>query len=270
MTSSFFGIELDYDNPIRKVSLVQWLAEKKVAFHMNAKDEFYQSWNAKYPATKDITDPQELIRQGITFKNGDKSYDVLSQVSGHVLFELALLIGVVHIIMSYLRYINRNWAGIGWIAFMIGCVLYFAHYFQMPTFLNYVFGVPLEAGDIGFQLMIGGIIFACIASLIQNKWKGSLELMNMIQIFADIMSYTRLYALALAGAVMTTTIRDMTTALPAVLGIVLAIFAHLINLVLGTMSGVIHGLRLNFLEWYHYSFEGGGKKFRALKLFKHK
>jgi V/A-type H+-transporting ATPase subunit I len=31
------------------------------------------------------------------------------------------------------------------------------------------------------------------------------------------------------------------------------------------MGGVIHGLRLNFLEWYHYSFEGGGKRFNPLK-----
>jgi len=31
------------------------------------------------------------------------------------------------------------------------------------------------------------------------------------------------------------------------------------------MSGVIHGLRLNFIEWYHYSFEGDGKLFNPLK-----
>jgi V/A-type H+-transporting ATPase subunit I len=48
----------------------------------------------------------------------------------------------------------------------------------------------------------------------------------------------------------------------------LVLIAHFINLVLGTMGGVIHGLRLNFLEWYHYSFEGGGKKFQPLKLLK--
>ncbi|EPP35519.1 putative V-type sodium ATP synthase subunit I domain protein [Chlamydia psittaci 84-8471/1] len=31
------------------------------------------------------------------------------------------------------------------------------------------------------------------------------------------------------------------------------------------MGGVIHGLRLNFIEWYHYSFDGGGKLLHPLK-----
>jgi V/A-type H+-transporting ATPase subunit I len=34
------------------------------------------------------------------------------------------------------------------------------------------------------------------------------------------------------------------------------------------MGGTIHGLRLNFLEWYHYSFEGGGKPFDPLRKLK--
>jgi len=34
------------------------------------------------------------------------------------------------------------------------------------------------------------------------------------------------------------------------------------------MGGVIHGLRLNFIEWYHYSFDGDGKLFDPLKLLK--
>ena len=42
------------------------------------------------------------------------------------------------------------------------------------------------------------------------------------------------------------------------------------NLGLGLMSGIIHGLRLNFLEWYHYCFEGGGRLFKPLKRLKTK
>jgi V/A-type H+-transporting ATPase subunit I len=46
------------------------------------------------------------------------------------------------------------------------------------------------------------------------------------------------------------------------------ILGHGINISLGLMAGVIHGLRLNFIEWYHYSFEGGGRFFNPLKLLK--
>lgn len=50
-------------------------------------------------------------------------------------------------------------------------------------------------------------------------------------------------------------------------GIIVILGGHGINFVLGTMGGVIHGLRLNFIEWYHYSFDGGGKLFKPLRRF---
>ena len=70
----------------------------------------------------------------------------------------------------------------------------------------------------------------------------------------------------MAGAIVASTINDMASNLPIVLSILLLIVGHSMNIVLGVMGGVIHGLRLNFLEFYHYSFEGGGKKFEPLKL----
>jgi V/A-type H+-transporting ATPase subunit I len=50
-------------------------------------------------------------------------------------------------------------------------------------------------------------------------------------------------------------------------GALIIALGHVTNITLGIMGGVIHGLRLNFLEWYHHCFEGGGKKFNPLKLF---
>ena len=75
-------------------------------------------------------------------------------------------------------------------------------------------------------------------------------------------------ATCIAGAIVAGTINEIAVGLPIILGVLLIVISHLVNIVLGTMSGVIHGLRLNFLEWYHYSFEGGGKQFKPLKLLK--
>jgi V/A-type H+-transporting ATPase subunit I len=50
--------------------------------------------------------------------------------------------------------------------------------------------------------------------------------------------------------------------IPAVL---ILIFGHSINLLLGIMGGVVHGLRLNFLEWYRWSFEGDGLMFKHFR-----
>ena len=63
---------------------------------------------------------------------------------------------------------------------------------------------------------------------------------------------------------MAATFNNISSNLPLVLGIIVLIFGHGINIVLAIMGGVIHGLRLNFIEWYHYSFEGGGHRFKPL------
>ncbi|MBI3900851.1 MAG: V-type ATP synthase subunit I, partial [Chlamydiia bacterium] len=90
----------------------------------------------------------------------------------------------------------------------------------------------------------------------------------VIQVFADVMSYLRIYALSLAGMIMAATFNRIAASAPFFLGILVILAGHALNLVLALMGGVIHGLRLNFIEWYHYSFEGGGRKFNPLSLLK--
>ena len=69
--------------------------------------------------------------------------------------------------------------------------------------------------------------------------------------FADTLSYLRLYALGLAGAIVGSTINEIASGMPLILGVLLIVVSHFINIILATMSGTIHGLRLNFIEWYH-------------------
>jgi V/A-type H+-transporting ATPase subunit I len=78
----------------------------------------------------------------------------------------------------------------------------------------------------------------------------------------------RLYALGLAGSIMAATFNNVGAAVGFAAGVLVVLLGHGVNILLGTMSGVIHGLRLNFIEWYHYSFDGGGKLFNPLM--KHK
>lgn len=269
LMTSFFGMQISPDNPLRKLSLIQWLAEKKAAYHMTQQDSTYQGWLQKYPGIADIQDPHELVMYRPFDATPGKAPEILGSVANNIMFELALFIGVVHLILSLLRYSGRNWNNLGWVAFLIGAYLYFAAHLGVPSILNFVGGIDLvEGGRVGFGLMIGGILFAWIGSIIRNGWTGIFELMSLIQVFADVLSYLRLYALALAGAIVASTVNDIASGIPFLLGAVLVVISHAVNIVLGTMSGVIHGLRLNFLEWYHYSFEGGGKRFQPLELIK--
>ncbi len=147
--------------------------------------------------------------------------------------------------------------------------LYFPFYLQVPSLLNFVGGVDLaQGGAVGFQMMFIGIGIAWVLSIIKHGWVGLFEVVTLIQVFADTLSYLRLYALGLAGAIVASTINEIASGLPLILGILLILCYHFVNVVLSIMSGIIHGLRLNFLEWYHYSFEGGGKQFQPLRLLK--
>lgn len=266
MTSSFFGLHIGQDNPLRKISLINWLVHKKAEYHFNQKDAVYEFWVKKFPNLKDAKDSNEFLLGAKTEHEGHEQYDMVTKFADNVLLELALMVGVFHLIVSFIRYLDRNWSGIGWIIALIGSYLFVPQFIDSTSIIHFAFGLPVkEAAQSGLYLMIGGFAAAFILALIRHRWLGLLEPTHIIQIFADTMSYLRLYALAFAGAVVVETINGFAGSMNIVFGAILFIFGHLMNIVLGVMAGVIHGLRLNFLEWYHYSFEGGGKNYNPLR-----
>lgn len=267
LTSSFFGIVLPPDNPVRKVSLVTFLAEKKAEYHLARQDKTYENWLKEYPPLKNRTKDESVIFQGYTEKDGIRNYGLLASLTDQILLELALIIGVFHILIGLIRYLPRNYPNFGWILFLLGSLLYFPSYLGAPSLFNYWLGVPLDRGGaVGLQLIALGIPTAVLLSIFKNGLLGLTEIMNLIQVFADVLSYLRLYALGLSGAIVSATINDVASLLPFLLAVILMVIGHMVNMLLGIMGGVIHGLRLNFLEWYHYAFEGGGKKFKPLEI----
>lgn len=47
LITSFFGMQIDINNPIRKFSLVQWLSTKKIAYHIAHQDSSYDYWTKR-------------------------------------------------------------------------------------------------------------------------------------------------------------------------------------------------------------------------------
>jgi len=97
-------------------------------------------------------------------------------------------------------------------------------------------------------------------------------LYSMVQFFSDVLSYLRLFALGLAGSLLAQTFNGLALDIwksgiaGMVFAVVIFLLGHTVNLALCIMSGVIHGLRLNFLEWYRWSFDGDGKAFKPFRL----
>lgn len=269
MTTSFLGVDFVPDSKWREVSLINWLVHRKVNYVMAHGGSDYQEWISQFEGLAQAQTADDFIMGAVKEVEGKTSYVVYNQYTNNIMMELVIFIGTVHIMLSFLRYADRNWAGIGWVIFMVGAYLYFPSILKAITMLNFVFNVPEEAGArIGLYMVFCGIGLAVLMALIQKRLGGLAEVMQVTGVFADVMSYLRIYALSLAGMIMSETFNTIGGKLPLYVGIFIILAGHTINFTLALGGGVIHGLRLNFIEWYHYSFEGGGRPLRPLTFLK--
>jgi V/A-type H+-transporting ATPase subunit I len=97
-------------------------------------------------------------------------------------------------------------------------------------------------------------------------------LTRVSSMFGDVLSYMRLFALGLASASLAATFNGLATDLAGgvpgagvALAIVVAALGHGINLALGIVSGAVHGLRLNFIEFFGWGLTEEGYPFRAFE-----
>ena len=109
-------------------------------------------------------------------------------------------------------------------------------------------------------------------SVLMRGVDGLMALTQVTKIFGDALSYLRLFALGLASASLALTFNDLAVqvgesveGLGLLLKILLLLIGHVLNLLLGLVSGVVHGLRLNYIEFYNWALSGEGYPFRPFK-----
>jgi len=94
--------------------------------------------------------------------------------------------------------------------------------------------------------------------------------LGVVNVFSDIMSYIRLWAVGLAGAAIAHTINGMAGPMLGgfliFAGIILLIFGHGLNMVLNVLSVLVHGVRLNTLEFSgHVGLAWSGTAYKPFK-----
>ncbi|AFS24907.1 V-type ATP synthase subunit I [Chlamydia psittaci] len=266
-TTSFFGISISPSNPLREYSLTHVLALKKAEYYLEKHPKGYKELVNEHPLLKDKQTPKEFLLATETV-NGDvgKRAVVYDKFTDNILMELALFVGVIHMALGMLRYIRQRYSGLGWIIFICGAYLYLPLYLQSVSLIHYLFHVPYDFGGVlGYYGIFVGIGLAVSGAVLQRGIGGIDEITAIIQVFSDVLSYLRIYALGLAGAMVGTTIVQISNRFSPAIAFIIILFGHSVNILLSIMGGVIHGLRLNFIEWYHYSFDGGGKLLHPLK-----
>ncbi len=126
---------------------------------------------------------------------------------------------------------------------------------------------------IGFVM---GFIFANYEGSILKSVVSSLTnivsvLLGVVNVFSDIVSYIRLWAVGLAGAAISATVNELVSPFLGnfmfiILAIALLVFGHGLNMILNILSVVVHGIRLNTLEFSsHLGMSWSGHKFKPFE-----
>ncbi len=108
------------------------------------------------------------------------------------------------------------------------------------------------------------------------NWKNVADIFqfpfNIIGSFVDVLSYIRLFAVGMAGYYIAASFNDMGVSIwkvsPFLLlfGILVILFGHLLNLGLCALSVLVHGIRLNTLEFSnHVGLSWSGSNFKPFK-----
>jgi V/A-type H+-transporting ATPase subunit I len=95
--------------------------------------------------------------------------------------------------------------------------------------------------------------------------------LGAVSFFADIVSYIRLWAVGLAGVAISQATNGMASgllrvSLAFIFGAMILLVGHGLNLVMGALSVVVHGVRLNLLEFSgHMNMEWSGYRYEPFK-----
>lgn len=188
---------------------------------------------------------------------------------------VSIIVGALHIISGFLvkaygdfkdgRFVDAIFDNFAWVFFLMGIGLYF---------------IPNEmVSKVGLALAITGVVLIVFTHGRKNKnifaklGGGLYSLYNSVNIFSDILSYSRILALSLSSAIIgmvMNTLAELFTQNPSVFGIIIAaviyIIGHAFNLAMGLLSAYVHDSRLQYIEFFSKFYEGGGVQFKPLSM----
>ncbi len=196
------------------------------------------------------------------------------------MMQLSIGVGVTHLVIAHAmvgwthRHSLRLLASIGWIMALLG---------SLWAWMAYIGTLPeLFLDWLGPSLVTIGLVLVFLFNSDRpvHNWRdlfgrglsGLQALYGVSRAFGDVLSYMRLFALGLSSASLAITFNQLAHQVHQqveggglVLAFLIIVLGHGLNFVLAIMGGVIHGLRLNLLEFNNWAIEGEGHAFRHFK-----
>ena len=200
-----------------------------------------------------------------------------------VMFTIAL----VHLLAAHASGAGRNLGSLKMLG-DIGSILELLgmYYVVLSLVVNTaVFGLDLVVGKIPVgTIAVSLVIIGFLVNFIFGNYEESIlqsvldsvkdivsMLLGVVNVFSDIVSYIRLWAVGLAGAAISATINDMVSPLLGhflfiIFAVVILVFGHGLNMILNVLSVIVHGIRLNTLEFSnHIGLSWSGHKYEPFE-----
>ncbi len=178
-------------------------------------------------------------------------------------FQIALIIGIIHINLGLCLALIQN---LKQRAYKMAIFQQGAWFILQPSaavLLDNFF----EWGLFPPQLLPAAYLGA-IAGLIMIFWHyGPMGFFRLTGFLGDWLSYVRILALALATAGIAMTVNILTGLVESInpfliiLAVIVFLGGHIFNIIIQSLGGVIHAIRLQYIEFFGKFYVGGGKEF---------
>ncbi len=174
---------------------------------------------------------------------------VMTLAVGAAHITLGLILGVWEAIRDRSRghLLERGGMLLGLIGlFLIVAILthYLPRGFMTPAIAMLIVGIVLLGASLGWL----GILM------------GPIEFIGLI---GNVLSYLRIAAIGLASVYLAKVANDVAgLAGSLIVGAILAVLIHALNLVLGAFGPTIHSLRLHYVEFFRKFYDGGGRPYQ--------
>jgi V/A-type H+-transporting ATPase subunit I len=134
--------------------------------------------------------------------------------------------------------------------------------------LFFIVGVLTDFLPQGFMsVAIAGVIVGIVLLGMSLGWLGIvMGPIEFITLVGNVLSYLRIAAIGLASFYLAKVANEVAGLTGNVIvGAILAVLIHALNLVLGMFSPTIHSLRLHYVEFFRKFYEGGGRPYEPFR-----
>ena len=195
-----------------------------------------------------------------------------------IMFGLSLALGILQIAVGFAINAAGKWKknkldallnDMSWVIILLGVAV-----IAVGTLLS----IELAA-TVGTVFAVLGVVMLLIGGTLNKKGViqkvfGPLgNLYGGVNVFSDILSYSRLFGLGLATGVIGLVINQLAVIIVSLVGaniagyliaFVIVVFGHTFNLGINFLSAYVHNSRLQYIEFFSKFYQGSGKAFMPM------